>query len=603
MPPRLSVVVPCHNRAKYLDVHLRSLTWSALSASEFEVVVVDDGSEDGVGDVVAAWRRQGLDVRLIRVDRPSGVRNNAAARNAGLAGARFPVIVQTDPDIVFVSDVLREAQQTIVRRVFLSCCGYYPLTRESTETVAFGVHATVPERAAFLEHAGGRPNQALSPDGVGGLHGAFVVWREDLEAAGGYDESFRHWGWEDRELIVTLEHRGLVRRVMRSARVVHLWHPIARGDLGRESLARQGCVSQAAWDVQMQRAAAEYPRPLRPSSVAGPRTPGQRFHHAAFAEWEAGADADRSSVHVPLAHQLFFDAHRLEAAALYAIGAVALARELLLDALQRPWELPCQSDALRTTPPGAMVELHPSLRRYQRVCLVVEALAVCESDLGHSHQYEIAVRLLDACEGGRPLAAAMRARNALRNRDLPAAHAVASGLMEESWTPSTAALAVEIALLDDRPGDAWRLLDGALDRLEHGDFFEQIRLAEYLRLLGRLDETRIWHPVFSRLDRSEWGRDATEFVFSAAVRSCRAGLDVAAVLLFSRFLAAPGRSEARLIDEATAHRAAALARVERVGGRGMRQGMRVPPAIAHDRYGTDVKPYSRSNDAIVCCQS
>ena len=207
--PRVSVVVPCYNRAAYLAVLLRSLTWSVVPPEEFEVVVVDDGSVDHVELVVAGWRRRGLDVRLCRIREHGAPRNNARARNVGTHEARYPLIVQTDPDIVFASDVLRVVGDTVAPGLFASPAHYYPLTREATLAVALGASGPSPEADAYLAHARGRPDQTRSPDGVGGLHGAFACRRDDLLAAGGYDESFEHWGWEDRELLVTLADAGV----------------------------------------------------------------------------------------------------------------------------------------------------------------------------------------------------------------------------------------------------------------------------------------------------------------------------------------------------------------------------------------------------------
>lgn len=46
---KVSVVVPVCNPGKFIDPLLRSLRRQTLSAAEFEVVFVDDGSTDGSG--------------------------------------------------------------------------------------------------------------------------------------------------------------------------------------------------------------------------------------------------------------------------------------------------------------------------------------------------------------------------------------------------------------------------------------------------------------------------------------------------------------------------------------------------------------------------
>src|SRR5436190_10918981 len=72
--PAVSVVVPTHDRADYLDVTLSSLLDQDFP-EPYEVIVVDDGSRDSTPDVV---RRHGI--RAIVHDPARGPN---AARNAG----------------------------------------------------------------------------------------------------------------------------------------------------------------------------------------------------------------------------------------------------------------------------------------------------------------------------------------------------------------------------------------------------------------------------------------------------------------------------------------------------------------------------------------
>jgi glycosyltransferase involved in cell wall biosynthesis len=88
--PVVSVVVPTHDRAGYLDVTLDSLNAQETDAP-YEVVVVDDGSVDGTAGVA---RRAGA--RYIRHDRPRGAN---AARNEGVRAAASQLIALVDDDV------------------------------------------------------------------------------------------------------------------------------------------------------------------------------------------------------------------------------------------------------------------------------------------------------------------------------------------------------------------------------------------------------------------------------------------------------------------------------------------------------------------------
>ena len=89
--PRISVVVPVFNPVDPIQRALESVF--AQTIDDYEIIVVDDGSTDGSGDVV---QRLGLhQTRLIRSPRNQGA---AAARNVGISAASGRGIVFLDSD-------------------------------------------------------------------------------------------------------------------------------------------------------------------------------------------------------------------------------------------------------------------------------------------------------------------------------------------------------------------------------------------------------------------------------------------------------------------------------------------------------------------------
>ncbi|MDO9083814.1 MAG: glycosyltransferase family 2 protein [Humidesulfovibrio sp.] len=95
--PLVSVVIPCHNYARFLPQCLESLLNQGLDPAELEVVFVDDESSDGslalarglLGRMpFGSWQT----LALRRVGRPGPV------RNAGLALARGGHLLCLDPD-------------------------------------------------------------------------------------------------------------------------------------------------------------------------------------------------------------------------------------------------------------------------------------------------------------------------------------------------------------------------------------------------------------------------------------------------------------------------------------------------------------------------
>jgi glycosyltransferase involved in cell wall biosynthesis len=88
--PAVSVIVPTYNRVHALPASLATVL--AEQEVDLEVIVVDDGSTDGTAAYLAAHP----DRRVRSLVRPhAGI---AAARNAGIAAARAPVIAFHDSD-------------------------------------------------------------------------------------------------------------------------------------------------------------------------------------------------------------------------------------------------------------------------------------------------------------------------------------------------------------------------------------------------------------------------------------------------------------------------------------------------------------------------
>jgi cellulose synthase/poly-beta-1,6-N-acetylglucosamine synthase-like glycosyltransferase/peptidoglycan/xylan/chitin deacetylase (PgdA/CDA1 family) len=99
----VSVVVPAFNESVSIEHTVMAL--AASDYSEFEVIVVDDGSSDGTGNLI---ERLGL-VNTRVLHQPNA--GKAAALNRGVAAARHEVIVTVDADTVFEPETLHRLVQ------------------------------------------------------------------------------------------------------------------------------------------------------------------------------------------------------------------------------------------------------------------------------------------------------------------------------------------------------------------------------------------------------------------------------------------------------------------------------------------------------------
>jgi glycosyltransferase involved in cell wall biosynthesis len=103
--PCLSVVVPVYNE----EATLASVVQRVLALEHLlEVVVVDDGSEDGTAEVAQALTDADARVRLIRHQKNSG---KTEALKTGLAGTRGEIVIVQDADLEYdpaeIPDVIR----------------------------------------------------------------------------------------------------------------------------------------------------------------------------------------------------------------------------------------------------------------------------------------------------------------------------------------------------------------------------------------------------------------------------------------------------------------------------------------------------------------
>jgi cellulose synthase/poly-beta-1,6-N-acetylglucosamine synthase-like glycosyltransferase len=87
--PRVSVVIPAYNAADTLPACLAALRRQTVPLDPAEIVVVDDGSEDGTAAIPDAFG-----VRLIRQHHE----NQATARNRGAWASRGEIVLFTDAD-------------------------------------------------------------------------------------------------------------------------------------------------------------------------------------------------------------------------------------------------------------------------------------------------------------------------------------------------------------------------------------------------------------------------------------------------------------------------------------------------------------------------
>ena len=181
--PVISVIIPCYNQGPFLLDAIRSVF--GQSFSEWEIIVVNDGSQDPrTVEIIDA-----LHLPRTRVLAQEN-RGLPAARNAGISIARGQYLIPLDADDELTGDFMAEmhrALETQPRAGFAHCWAQL-----------FGDQNTVFATRPF------NPYQQLLSNGV---IGAGLIRREAWEAVDGYDETMRE-GNEDWDLWLRMQKGG-----------------------------------------------------------------------------------------------------------------------------------------------------------------------------------------------------------------------------------------------------------------------------------------------------------------------------------------------------------------------------------------------------------
>jgi glycosyltransferase involved in cell wall biosynthesis len=107
--PRVSVILPVHNRADVLPRAIASVLEQELR--EFELIIIDDGSTDSSAEVAETFNDRRI--RVIRLERNRG---GNVARNEGVRAAQAPVIAFLDSDDRYLPEKLACVADEFERR-------------------------------------------------------------------------------------------------------------------------------------------------------------------------------------------------------------------------------------------------------------------------------------------------------------------------------------------------------------------------------------------------------------------------------------------------------------------------------------------------------
>jgi hypothetical protein len=199
----VSFVVPVRNGAAWIRSTLNAI-WSEGEGRAFEVILVDDGSEDGTADIATRIANG----RPLRVIAGPG-RGAAAALNVGFRAARFPFVAQVDQDVTIRRGWLTRLLSALDDTRVGAAQGRYVIDRSasiSARVMAIDLEQRYDALGSATDHV---------------CTGNTVYRAEAVHAAGLFDEQLGY-GY-DNDLSYRLRAGGHTLSFIREATSIHHW--------------------------------------------------------------------------------------------------------------------------------------------------------------------------------------------------------------------------------------------------------------------------------------------------------------------------------------------------------------------------------------------
>jgi hypothetical protein len=188
--PLISVILPVYNAEKYVREAVESVLTQKFS--NFELIVINDGSTDGSGAILRELAAR--DTRIVLVDRPN--KGLVSTLNEGMELARAELIARMDADDVALPERLAEQYHRMSEAPNLGVLGSFIVLIDAMGQIIRQGDYPISEREVgeFLE------------TGCPFAHPTVMMRKKAVVAAGGYRRAFSHA--EDYDLWLRIHELG-----------------------------------------------------------------------------------------------------------------------------------------------------------------------------------------------------------------------------------------------------------------------------------------------------------------------------------------------------------------------------------------------------------
>jgi cellulose synthase/poly-beta-1,6-N-acetylglucosamine synthase-like glycosyltransferase len=201
---KASIIVPVYNNRNTILTCLKSIQKNGLKKDNYEIIVVDDGSEDDPGELVKSFN-----VNFLKQKH----KGPAAARNLGAWNSKGEIIVFIDADCIAEKNWLKEMLEPFADPSVKGVQGAYKTIQK--EIVARFAQCEIEERYRIM-----KKNHFI--DFIGTYSAAYR--NEIFIKMGGFDESFPIASGEDADFSYRLS-RNNYKLVFNPDAIVYHNHP------------------------------------------------------------------------------------------------------------------------------------------------------------------------------------------------------------------------------------------------------------------------------------------------------------------------------------------------------------------------------------------
>lgn len=191
--PLVTVIIPCYNGEAFIGGAIGSVL--AQSLSDWELIVIDDGSSDNSKEIVKRFTKDKR-IRLLENERNLGI---AKTKNRGVADSNGKFIAFLDQDDIWEEDKLRlqVARLTADSELAVVCTGMFFTDPALKKISTFTGYDDTDQKAAIKE-------LYITPINSSSL---MMIKKDSLESSAPFDETLK--GWDDYELLMRLaaKHR------------------------------------------------------------------------------------------------------------------------------------------------------------------------------------------------------------------------------------------------------------------------------------------------------------------------------------------------------------------------------------------------------------